>query len=225
MKKQSNGLYSISIECDGHNVHLKFNDCDIDNSYKDELVISCRATTYNQCNWYTSFRVDSVYNVFFSLIKQSSDKQAAYWYYGKKSLPESDVLSKVSASVNYADFAYNIEISTSLASAYPGRTIKYGAECGYGSYDWQQCATGSGTSYSIACCVFVHGQGSPYANEGFMWKSYMNLKEMTNLSADQRELLADATSILKASESKAKSQFQGRVFVDIDDIRYYILYF
>jgi hypothetical protein len=217
VKKQSDGLYQYSMDCDGHNVHVKFIDAEI-REFDGKVELRGTEVLNSYMKYSSGFKVDTNYNSQFGLVL---DGEVSYTFKGKKSLPEDDVISGVSANVSYADYAYNISISSSLSSKYPGRTIKYGVECGYDSYGWQLWASGSGTDYSVVCCVFVDGLGSPYANEAFNWKTYMNLKDQTKLEADQQGLLSDLISILNKSEDKAQSQFIGRVFAEIDEIRYY----
>ena len=103
--------------------------------------------------------------------------------------------------------------------------IKYGIECGYSNYNWQQYASGGGSSYSLRACVFIDANGSPYSTEGFYWPSYLALQQKSSLTSDERDLWNSIIKKFNQSENAAKNQYSGRVFVEVNGVRYYIKYF
>lgn len=44
----------------------------------------------------------------------------------------------ISATVNYDDYGWNISIKSKLGKTFPNKTIIYGVESGYGSYDYYE---------------------------------------------------------------------------------------
>ena len=48
------------------------------------------------------------------------------------------VKKNISASVSYGDYSWNISIKSKLASVFPGKSITYGVESGYGDYQYYE---------------------------------------------------------------------------------------
>ena len=144
---------------------------------------------------------------------------------GKDSNLEKDVNRYVYPMVSYLNYSYQIDITSNLASLYPRKTIKYGIECGYGSYDWEKYAVASvGNSYSCVSSIFLDRE-EEFAAEAVYWSSYIDLlqkQESRGLRDDEQQLYNEIVKILRKSESQAKAKYQGRVFVEVDNKRYYI---
>ena len=144
---------------------------------------------------------------------------------GKDSEIEKNVNRYVYPMVSYLNYSYQIDITSNLAGLYPSKTIKYGIECGYGSYDWEKYAAASGgNSYSCVSSIFLLGEDE-FAAEAVYWSSYIDLlqkQELRGLRDDEQQLYNEIVKILRKSESQAKTKYQGRVFVEVDNKRYYI---
>ena len=127
--------------------------------------------------------------------------------------------------VSYFNYCYQIDITSTLSGVYPNSVIKYGIECGYGDYKYQKYAVATGeNSYSCVSSIFLDSE-EEFADEAMYWRSYMELlewMEVRNLNEDEQDLYNEIVKTMKSSESKAKSQYQGRVFVEVDNERYYI---
>lgn len=135
------------------------------------------------------------------------------------------VKSYVSATCQYKNFCFYITIRTYLSEKYPDKTFEYGIELGYGSYDYFVFATGYGNAYSIEQPVFINGEGSPYLGLIFYWRSYQAMlatMEERPLTSSEQSFYNDLLKQYKNGESSAKSSFIYRVFVDVDDNRYYL---
>ncbi len=140
------------------------------------------------------------------------------------------VKKNISASVSYGDYSWNISIKSKLASVFPNKSITYGVESGYGDYQYYehfkfnnsyiQKKDGDG-NMTISYPVFV---GNEYANEGLYWSSYKALKAKKangeSLSSDERDLWNEIVKAMNSKESKAKSNFCGRLYAQFDNKRY-----
>ena len=169
-----------------------------------------------------------------------SDDEQDEWYspddgddYGNNnsSDPTFELVNKnTSASVSYGDYSWNITIKSKLASVFPGKSIVYGVESGYGDYQYYehfkfsnsyiQKNDGNG-NMNISYPVFV---GNEYASESLYWSSYKALKAKKangeRLSSDEQDLWNDIVKYMNAKESKAKSTFCGRLYAQFDNKRY-----
>lgn len=138
---------------------------------------------------------------------------------------EKAIRQYVYSIISYLDYSYQIEIVSNVADLYTTKTFRYGIECGYGSYDWEKYATHKqGNIYVCVSSVFIETEDE-FATESFYWSSYIDLlkkKETRELREDEQQLYDDIVKILRKSENKAKNQYQGRVFVEVDGNRYYI---
>ena len=139
------------------------------------------------------------------------------------------VKKNISASVGYGDYSWNISIKSKLARVFPGKSITYGVESGYGDYQYyehfkfnnsNQKNDGNG-NFTVSYPVFV---GDEYSYEGFVWYSYKALKEKKangeSLSSDERDLWNEIVKAMNAKEYKAKSTFCGRLYAQFDNKRY-----
>lgn len=149
--------------------------------------------------------------------------------------PTLDLVKKnITSSVRYSDYGWNITIKSNLKSAFPGKTIVYGVESGYGSYKYYeqfkfnkstQKDDGKG-NMTIDYPVFV---GNEYAAESTYWYSYKDLKARKesgySLTSDQQDLWNSIVKSMNASESKAKSNFCGRLYAQFDNTRYFFYTF
>ena len=135
------------------------------------------------------------------------------------------VKAHVSEYSEYKNFCFYITIKTTLSEEYPDKYFKYGIEMGYGSYDYYVYATGYDDTYSVEQPVYIFAEGSPYFMYSFNWKTYQSLLEDMNngpLSDSEKSLYNETVKILKKDEANAKSSFIYRVFVDVDNDRYYL---
>lgn len=145
--------------------------------------------------------------------------------------PTLDLVKKnTSASVSYGDYSWNIAIKSKLSSVFPGKSIVYGIESGYGNYQYYehfkfnnsytQKNDGNG-DMTISYPVFV---GNEYAIETMYWNSYKALKAKKangdRLSSDEQDLWNDIVKYMNAKESKASSNFCGRLYAQFDNKRY-----
>lgn len=140
------------------------------------------------------------------------------------------VKNNISATVSYGDYGWNFTIKSNLMNAFPGKTIYYGVESGYGDYlyyehfkfdrDYIQKNDGNG-NMSISYPVFV---GNEYGYEQIYWYSYKTLKAKKekgeSLSSDERDLWNEIIKAMNAKEYKAKSEFCGRLYAQFDNNRY-----
>ena len=133
--------------------------------------------------------------------------------------------STVYPMVSYLNYSYQVEITSTLSETLPGKDIRYGIECGYGGYDWEKYATKSiGNSYSCVSSIFLDTEDD-FAVEALYWSSFVDLlekQESRGLRDDEQQLYNEIVKTLRKSESNAKSQYQGRVFVKVDGKKYYI---
>lgn len=140
------------------------------------------------------------------------------------------VKKNITSSVRYSDYGWEISIKSNLKSAFPGKTIVYGVESGYGSYKYYehfkfdrstQTEDGNG-NMTISYPVFV---GSEYATGYSYWRSYKALKAKKesgySLRSDEQDLWNTVVKYMNTNESKAKSTFCGRLYAQIDNNRYY----
>lgn len=161
-----------------------------------------------------------------------SDYNETHGNSGSASDPIADIVkSNISASVSYSDFGWNMTINSKLASKLPGKTLTYGTECGYGSYqyyhhfnfktDYLEKTDGQG-NMNICFSLFV---GNEYAYEQFYFSSYKELQSRMakgyTLISDERDLYNSILKIFREKENAAKSKYCGRLYVIIDGIKYF----
>lgn len=141
------------------------------------------------------------------------------------------VIRNISSSVSYSDYGWNITINSKLANAFPGKTLIYGTECGYGSYqyyhhfnfkkDYVEKTDGKG-NMTICFPVFA---GDEYANEYLFYDSYKYLQAQMakgySLDSDERDLYNEILKSFRAKESSAKYSYCGRLYVIIDGSKYF----
>lgn len=146
------------------------------------------------------------------------------------------VKANISASVSYGDYGWNMTINSKLASKFPGKSLTYGTDCGYGSYFYYdnfvfdgradcQKTDGQGNMY-IQFPVFV---GNEYSNEMMYFYSYKFLKSKIEsgekLSDEERSLYDQLINYMKKEESSARASYCGRLYVVIDNKKYYYHYY
>lgn len=134
----------------------------------------------------------------------------------------------------YENFSWHIDLKTSLETEYPDMSFRYGVEMGYGKYQWYVYMDSYGNGYYYEeLPIFVNGEGSPYLDLTFYWKTYKSLlaklergEELSGMSPDdgERGLMSGILSMYRKKEKEAKSSFIYRVFVDVDGQRYYYGY-
>lgn len=141
------------------------------------------------------------------------------------------VKSNISASVSYGDYSWNMRITSRLASAFPGKAINYGTECGYGEYQYYSNFkfknenienTDDNGNMTISFPLFV---GDEYPNESLYWYSYKELKYKlehgVKLQRDELDFYNSLLGYLQKAESSAKASFCGRLYVIIDGNKYF----
>ncbi len=142
-----------------------------------------------------------------------------------------EIKRNISASVSYSDFGWNISIRSKLADVFPGKSLVYGTECGYGSYDYYQHFTFK-TAYmektdgrgnmEIYFPLFV---GNEYGGEWLYYSSYKELQYMKangiTLDSEERDLYNSIVEALKSKESAAKATYCGRLYVIVDNTKYF----
>lgn len=135
----------------------------------------------------------------------------------------------VTASVSYSNYFFNIIITSTLEEVLPGKTIKYGADFGicdkYGNtnYNTYSMAKKDGNKYRIEFSIFDYD-----GTYGFYVRQYEGLLEKQKtetLSNDEKSLLNKLRQMLKEQESNIASDFQGRIFVEINGSKYIYRYF
>lgn len=135
--------------------------------------------------------------------------------------------SKVSATVYYSDYFWNISINTSLQSSdVDDNSIKYGIKCGYRNYpiiEYSKYLITSGAIITSKEPLFVD---TPYATQAIYTNSYVALKQkMANgekLSDSEQELYNNIIQDMRKNESSARSVYWGKIFVEIDGEIYYV---
>lgn len=135
----------------------------------------------------------------------------------------------ISASVSYSDYSWIIAIKSNLTNTFPGKTIIYGMENGYGTYkyyehftfenEYLQMDDGAG-NMKVYYPVFV---GSEYPLSLY-WSSYKALEnkkaKSETLSSDERDLWNEIVKTMNKDEYKAKGTFCGRLYAQLDNTRY-----
>lgn len=135
----------------------------------------------------------------------------------------------ISATVNYDDYGWNISIKSKLEKIFPNKTIIYGVESGYGSYDYYehfkfggdlQKSDGRG-NMTICYPVFV---GEEYSDGYLYFSTYKALKKRKGagekFTEDLSALWNTVFTYMRTYSSKAKANFCGRLYVQIDNNRY-----
>lgn len=135
----------------------------------------------------------------------------------------------ISATVNYDDYGWNISIKSKLEKIFPNKTIIYGVESGYGSYDYYehfkfggdlQKSDGRG-NMTICYPVFV---GEEYSDGYLYFSTYKALKKRKEagekFTEDLSALWNTVFTYMRTYSSKAKANFCGRLYVQIDNNRY-----
>ena len=127
----------------------------------------------------------------------------------------------VDVSVYYEDYAYQITLRTTLAGAFPESDIKYGIEFGFYEYDYYRYWDFTGSPFSVSESIFsLNGECLFYLS------SYKALKDKIaageKLSDDEMDLMEEITEILDAEERSILGSYCGRVFAEVDGVRYFV---
>lgn len=127
----------------------------------------------------------------------------------------------VTVTSYYKDYAYNITISSRLSDVYKGKVIKYGIEWGYlQSYDYVQYIGTGGEQYTVKAFISNDGEMSVY------WRSYNALMDKIEsgekLREDEKNLLENLIEFLDEEETEVLADYCGRIFVEMDGIKYYV---
>jgi hypothetical protein len=171
----------------------------------------------------------------FAAIVSSCDDKRYEEIYGDNNKQENennqaeDNISKkvsqyMSVYASYKYYSWEISITSNLETVYPDKLIKYGILCGYNGepYYYTKYLTLNGNSITTIEPLFLDGNGSPYINEYFYWKSLVALAEKSSLSDSERMLQNECTKYCNAAESKAKSTYWGQIFAEIDGEKYIV---
>ncbi|MCC8112792.1 MAG: hypothetical protein LIP03_02120 [Bacteroidales bacterium] len=133
---------------------------------------------------------------------------------------ESLISSNVTATAKYNDYAFDITFKTTLASALSGVTPKHGIVCGYGSYDYVQYFTVTGTSYSTTLTIFID---LVYPEEALYYNSYKAIQVMEKpWSSSTTDLYNECVKYMDKAIKNGAKDYQGRIFVEISGTRYYV---
>ena len=127
----------------------------------------------------------------------------------------------VDVSVYYEGYAYQITLRTALTGAFPESDIKYGIEFGFYEYDYYRYWDFTGSPFSVSESIFsLNGECSMYL------QSYKALKDKIaageKLSNDEANLMEEITEILDAEERSILGSYCGRVFAEVDGVRYFV---
>lgn len=135
----------------------------------------------------------------------------------------------ISATVYYGDYGWNISIKSKLENAFPNKIIIYGVESGYGSYDYYEHFKFSGDlqksdgrgNMTICYPVFV---GEEYSEGYLYFSTYKALKKRKEagekFTEDLSALWNTVFTYMKTHSAKAKANFCGQLYVQIDNNRY-----
>lgn len=139
---------------------------------------------------------------------------------------ETIISKNVSVTSRYSEYSWDITISTTLSDVYPSNSISYGIDCGYdGNYQYYKYADGSGNTYSVTAELYMTKDNTPYVSLGMYYISYLSYLEKQKkgtLKDYDKEPFQTITKALKNKENEAKSRYCCRVFVEIDNEKYFI---
>lgn len=146
------------------------------------------------------------------------------------------VKRNISATVGYSNYCWDISIKSNLEKALPGKSIIYGVESGYDSYQYYEHFTfnhayfqekDSNGNMSVHYPVFIEAE---YPVEALYCRQYKAVKNKeasgNTLSSDERDFLKEVVPILKkADKIDVKSHYCGRLYAQINNKRYFYYYF
>ncbi len=128
----------------------------------------------------------------------------------------------VRASVSYADYVWDVSLTSTLEDVLPDYRIKYGVEFGEGGYYYQSYMEQSYSGrWSVEISIFIDdGACTLYLSSYNALNEKMKTEELTD---DEKELYREIVKLMDESEAKILRTYMGRVFVEINGKRYYIL--
>ena len=141
----------------------------------------------------------------------------------------------ISATVGYSNYCWDISIKSNLEKALPGKSIIYGVESGYDSYQYYEHFTfekelfqkkDNNGNMKIRYSIFA---GNEFSNEDFLWGPYIILKDRIangeTLGDSEMDYVEDATKLFKKAELDAYRHCCWRLYAQINNKRYFYYYF
>lgn len=117
----------------------------------------------------------------------------------------------------------------------PGKSIIYGVESGYDSYQYYEHFTfekelfqkkDNNGNMKIRYSIFA---GNEFSNEDFLWGPYIILKDRIangeTLGDSEMDYVEDATKLFKKAELDAYRHCCWRLYAQINNKRYFYYYF
>lgn len=145
------------------------------------------------------------------------------------------VKRNISATVGYSNYCWDISIKSNLEKALPGKSIIYGVESGYDSYQYYEHFTfekelfqkkDNNGNMKIRYSIFA---GNEFSNEDFLWGPYIILKDRIangeTLGDSEMDYVEDATKLFKKAELDAYRHCCWRLYAQINNKRYFYYYF
>lgn len=145
------------------------------------------------------------------------------------------VKRNISATVGYSNYCWDISIKSNLEKALPGKSIIYGVESGYDSYQYYEHFTfekelfqkkDNNGNMKIRYSIFA---GNEFSNEDFLWGPYIILKDRIangeTLGDSEMDYVEDATKLFKKAELDAYRHCYWRLYAQINNKRYFYYYF
>ena len=133
------------------------------------------------------------------------------------------------------DYGWVISIKSNLEKALPGKSIIYGVESGYDSYQYYEHFTfekelfqkkDNNGNMTIRYSIFA---GNEFSNEDFLWGPYIILKDRIangeTLGDSEMDYVTEATKLFKKAEHKANLHCCWRLYAQINNKRYFYYYF
>ena len=145
------------------------------------------------------------------------------------------VKRNISATVGYSNYCWDISIKSNLEKALPGKSIIYGVESGYDSYQYYEHFTfekelfqkkDNNGNMTIRYSIFA---GNEFSNEDFIWYLYIVLKDRIakgeTLDDSEMDSVEEATKLFKKAELDAYRHCCWRLYAQINNKRYFYYHF
>ena len=145
------------------------------------------------------------------------------------------VKRNISATVGYSNYCWDISIKSNLEKALPGKSIIYGVESGYDSYQYYEHFTfekelfqkkDNNGNMTIRYSIFA---GNEFSNEDFLWYVYYiskkRLAEGETLDDGEMDYVEEASKLFKKAELDAYRHCCWRLYAQINNKRYFYYYF
>lgn len=128
----------------------------------------------------------------------------------------------VSASATYGDYVWTVTLTSTLDDVYPNAGVKYGVEFGEGDYFYQTFLRNLyGNRWGSEISIFVtDAECSLYLSSYNALMEKMKTEELTD---DEQQLFDDIVELMDEREAEIRRKYKGRVFVEINGSRYYVL--